>query len=49
MDVIGRRYMFIIFGSLELFFTHSSTQTGTSGTLETVRKRLTSSINGVDY
>lgn len=41
--------MFIIFESLGLFFTHSSTQTGTSGTLETVRKRVTIFINGVDY
>ena len=49
MDVIGRRYMFIIFGSLGLFFTHSSTQTGTSVTFETVRKRGTIFMNGVDY
>ena len=41
--------MFITFGSLGLFFTHSSTQTGTSVTFETVRKRMTSFINGVDY
>lgn len=41
MDIIGRRYIFITFESLGL--------TGTSGTLETVRKRMTSFINGVDY
>ena len=49
MDIIGRRYIFITLESLGLFFTHSSTQTGTSGMLETVRKRMTSFINGVDY
>ena len=49
MDIVGRRYMFIIFGSLGLFFTHSSTQTGTSVTFETVGKRVTIFINGVDY
>lgn len=49
MDVIGRRYMFITFGSLGLFFTHSSTQTVTSVKLEIVRKRMTIFINGVDY
>ena len=49
MDIIGRRYIFITFESLGLFFTHSSTQTGTSVTFETVRKRVTIFINGVDY
>ena len=49
MDIIGRRYIFITFESLGLLFTHSSTQTGTSVTFETVRKRVTIFINGVDY